>query len=128
MKLLVGALARRHVRYFIILLGLDMLVFGSSDARKVPSYILIVGFVLLLATVYQAFYGVLSLSRLYGLKLKRRGRFALYLTGVVGILIALQSIGELSPRDVAVLLPLAVIGYLYSSYSSKLYNINHGSE
>ncbi len=45
-----------------------------------------------------------------------RKRQARVLTGLVGGLIALQSIGELGPRDVLVLLPLALIAYLYVSY------------
>ncbi|HSX45902.1 MAG TPA: hypothetical protein VLG27_02745 [Candidatus Saccharimonadia bacterium] len=107
---------------------MDAAVFGASDAQKVPSLMLAVGFVLFLATIYHVFYGIMSIARFYGFRLKRQNRFALYFTGVAGVLAALQSIGELSGRDIAVMVPLAAIGYLYSSYGSKLYNVNHGSE
>ncbi|HEX4773918.1 MAG TPA: hypothetical protein VH234_00145 [Candidatus Saccharimonadales bacterium] len=116
MKLIFRVLARRHTWQLIIILVLDGLIFGASNSRSVPSFLLMIGFLLLLATFYQLFYGLLSLVRLYGLKFKRPNRLALYFTGTVGLLVALQSIGELSLRDVVVLLLLAGLGYLYSAY------------
>lgn len=116
MRFTFRALTRRHSRQLIILLGLSAFIFGGSDAKNVPSFLLMVGFLMLLGLLYHLSYGLLSLARLYGLKLKNQGRFALYFTGVTGLLIALQSIGELSPRDVVVLLPLAALAYIYSSY------------
>ena len=128
MRLIFKAMFSRRMKYLMALVVLDSIIFGGSNAKMVASFMLAIGFILLLATVYQVFHGILSLGRLYGLRLKRQNRFALYITGVTGIVIALQSIGELTLRDVVVLLPLAGIAYLYSSYGSKLYNINHGSE
>jgi high-affinity Fe2+/Pb2+ permease len=125
MRFTLKALARRHTRQFIILLGLAALMYGGSNAKNVPSLLLMVGFLLLLGVLYHFFYGLLSLAGLYGLKLKRQNRFALCFTGVTGLLVALQSIGELSPRDVVVLLPLAGLAYIYSSYgASEKRNLN----
>lgn len=119
MRFVNKALASRHLRQFIILLVADAVLFTGTNARTAPSYMLVVGFILLMATVYVLWGGLFALAALYGFKVKRRGRFAFYLTCLVGMVVALQSIGELSPRDVAVLLPLAVIAYLYSSYGIK---------
>lgn len=119
MRLILRALTRRHTWQIIIILVLDGLIFGGSNSRSAPSFLLMAGFLLLLATIYQLFYGLLSMARLYGLKFKRQNRFGLYVTGAVGLLVALQSIGELSPRDVVVLLPLAGLGYLYSAYGTE---------
>ena len=119
MKVIVKLLARRHIRQLIILLAADSALFGLSNAKNVPSVMLMVGFVLLLATIYQLMYGLLAAIGMYGLRFRRQQRLALSLTGLVGMVVALQTIGELSPRDVVVLLPLAVIAYLYSSYGRQ---------
>ena len=100
----------------VILLA-DVMLFAGTDATKVPSFVVFVGFLLLVATLYVLIYGLLGLSRVYGLPLKHKQQLSVYLTAVVGSLVALQSIGELSGRDVLVLLPLSIIGYVYSAYA-----------
>jgi hypothetical protein len=102
------------------LLGADFLLFSTTKATEVPSVIIIVGFGLLTATLYWIIRGVIDLVGLYGISVTRKRQFALYSTAILGGLIALQSIGELSGRDVLVLLPLAALGYIYSAYA--LYN------
>ena len=94
----------------------DGLLFGGTSARNVASYVLIVGFLLLLATLYELSQAALAAANLYGLHLKRRRQLAASLAGLGGVVIALQSIGELSSRDLLVLLPLVIVGYLYSFY------------
>jgi predicted membrane protein len=119
MRLILKILAKGLFQKLIALLALDCLLYFSTNARNVASLILIVGFVLLLATSYYIFYGLIAISQLYGFKVHHQNRLALSLTGVFGALIALQSVGELSPHDVIVLLPLGLIAYLYSSYGAK---------
>lgn len=109
-------IARKHIWKFIFLLVIDGAVFSFTNARSVPSFMLIVSFVLLAITFYYLIYSLLTFARLYGLSIKRKRRLAGALTGLVSSLVALQSIGELNPRDVLVLLPLVIIGYAYSSY------------
>lgn len=107
---------KQHWKY-IGLFSLDAIVFGLTNADTVPSFMMMVAFLLLVATLYYTFRAGFRLVRAYGLTFKRERRIALYLTGVSAGLLALQSIGELGQRDVLILLPLAVLAYLYSSYA-----------
>lgn len=70
-------------------------------------------------TIYLITYIVLSFIKLYGLPIKRKQRLSWYITGVMSMLVALQSIGELGSKDIIVVLPLAVIGYVYINYSGN---------
>ena len=105
------------VQQLIILVSATGLLFSTTQVAKVSSFIVIIGFTLLTLTIYYLIRCLLSLSKLYGLKIRRQRSLAMYLTLIVGILLALQSIGELGSRDVWVLLPLAILGYGYSSYA-----------
>lgn len=109
----------RHLWQVIALLGMDALWFGSTNAVKVPSFMIMVGFGLLVISLYYLVYAIISLAGLYGLHAKRKLRLSLYITGMISGLVALQSVGELGGRDVQVLLPLAILGYLYSSYAKN---------
>jgi hypothetical protein len=111
-------IAHKHVWKFVCLLAVDVTVFSSTNARNVPSFMLITGFVLLVATLYYLIYNLLTFARLYGLSIKRKRRLASVLTGLIAGLVALQSIGELNSRDTLVLLPLVIIGYAYSFYGT----------
>jgi phosphatidylglycerophosphate synthase len=86
------------------------------NTNQAPSFMIIIGFVLLVISFFYVIYTLLGLAKLYGLNIRRRKRLSSYITALFGSMIALQSIGQLSPRDVAALLPLAIIGYLYSGY------------
>lgn len=78
---------------------------------------LVAGFLLLAVSLYAVLLGVLKIGSWYGLSsVKHRRRLARTTAGVLSGIIALQSIGELSSRDILVLLPLALIAYLYMSY------------
>lgn len=102
----------------IILLAIDAAFFSSTNASKVAPIVLIIGFLLLLVSCYLVIYALLSAARLYGLPLRHKKQFAVFLSLIAGLVLALQSIGELSLRDILVLLPLVTIGYLYTMYSS----------
>lgn len=104
------------------LLVADTMVFGGSDPQKVPSVMLIVAFLLLTATLYYLIRSLIKAVRWYGLKTRHPGRLTAVITVVAAIIMALQSIGELTARDILVLLPFVVIGYLYASYGNKRQN------
>lgn len=107
---------RLHLGWLAGLLVVDGVIFAGTDAHQVAVWLLIVGFGLAVLTVYRLVYFGLAFLRLYGLVIKRRRRAAATLTGVIALLLALQSAGGLSPKDVLLLLPLVVIGYNYVSY------------
>jgi hypothetical protein len=62
---------------------------------------------------------LLGFSGYYGIHIRNKKSLALYITLITGVVVALQSIGELGARDIWVLLPLALIGYFYSAYAKK---------
>ena len=110
-----------HSRFWL-LLGLiiaDILFFGLTRPDKLPSFALIVGFLLLSATLYCLFRDLLVVASWYGIPLgKHRFRLAKVGAGLCSGLLALQSIGELGSRDVLVLLPFTLLAYVYFSYRS----------
>lgn len=107
---------RRIFWQALALLGLDATLFFTTDVRKVPSFVVIIGFGLLCLTLYWGIRVFLKLGRLYGITIKRQRSLALYLTAILGGLVALQSVGQLNNRDFLVLLPLSIIGYSYGAY------------
>ncbi len=110
-----------HYRHFWQAIGVlitDTIFFTRTDASKIAPFLLIVGILLLAVTCYELMYGLLSFARLYGLPIRYKKRLAAYLSGVLVLVVALQSIGGLTPRDILVLLPLATLGYIYGVYTS----------
>lgn len=111
-----------HVKKWplVALLTLDGLFFGLTEPRSVAAPLLMVGFGLIVANLYFMIRGILRMARWYGLSFGSHARrVAAVATGAIGGVVALQSVGQLSPRDVIVLLPFAVIGYLYTSYGQS---------
>ena len=117
MSFLTQLIRRFHFWRISGLLAADALVFGATNPNDTLSFMLIVGYILLCITLYYLFDGILSLSRLYGIPLKHKKRFLRTAILVVGGLVALQSIGQLSSRDIMVLAPLTTLLYLYIAYS-----------
>jgi hypothetical protein len=109
-----------HARFWqgLSLFIADVLFFGMTDPRRVVSSGLMLGFVLLVLSLYYLLLGVLAAARLYGLSFGRhKRRLALFMTGAASGLLALQSIGQLSPRDILVFGLLAVLLYAYFGYA-----------
>lgn len=109
-------LRHRFAAYGALLLGVDALAFLTTNAATVPSFMLITGFLLVWLTLWGVCYGVCAATAFYGVRIRRKKRFSFYMSALLSGVLALQSIGELSMRDILVLLPLAIIGYLYSVY------------
>ncbi len=112
-------LARKHFWKFAGLAAVDAVMFGFTNAANVPSFVLMAGFLLLSVTFYYLIRGLLAASALYGLTVRRKRRLAAVMTGSLSAMVALQSIGELNARDVLVLIPLMLIGYVYMSYGKS---------
>ena len=75
------------------------------------------GFIMLCVTLYYLIYGVICASSLYGLTVKRKKTLTLYATISIGVIMALQSSGQLGLHDTVILLPLILVGYFYNSYA-----------
>jgi len=90
------------------LLAADFILFGLTNAQSVNSFLLIIGYGALIITMYKV-------TRL----LFKRRRQAVWLTGGMAAMVALQSMGGLNQRDWLVILPLIGLGYLYSAYLAK---------
>lgn len=118
-----GFLTRRikqvHFWRISLLLLADILVFGATNPNDTVSFMLIVGFVLLCATAYYLLDGILMLAKLYGLPLRHKKRFLRSMTLLISGLVAFQSLGQLSVRDILVLSPLTVLLYMYIAYSKS---------
>lgn len=99
------------------LLAADILLFTATDPKSTLSFMLMVGFLLLSATIYYVLDGILSLTKLYGLPLRHKKRVLRAATMIVCGLLALQSIGQLSLRDILILGPLTALMYFYVAYS-----------
>lgn len=112
-------LQKPHLIRPISLLIIDLLLFGLTDPNSVPSFMLIVAYLLLVASIFWLFLAATRLSSWYGLNSKHPKRLALVVTGVIGFLLALQSVGELTTRDMLILTPLMVVGYLYMTYGQN---------
>jgi high-affinity Fe2+/Pb2+ permease len=106
----------KYIWYALAIIVFDTLLFGSTNAGSVASYMVIIGFLALGVTLWTLIYGLLRLSSLYGLSVPHKGRFALSVSMLMAGVLALQSIGELGKHDVMVLLPLIVLGYAYTAY------------
>jgi hypothetical protein len=101
------------------LLLTDMVVFGATNPNDTLSVMLIIGYILLCITIYYLLDVILNLSRLYGVPIKHKKRFLRSAVLLISGLVALQSIGQLSSRDILVLAPLSVLMYLYIAYTKS---------
>ncbi|HUA13503.1 MAG TPA: hypothetical protein VL989_03315 [Candidatus Sulfotelmatobacter sp.] len=113
-------LKSRSVQLLLALIIADFIFFSNTSAYQSSPQVIIVGFSLLIISVYAFIYGVFKLLGLYGIKIKESHKLSIAATVFTSAVIALQSIGELTLKDVLVLAPLTVIGYFYASYNKKV--------
>jgi hypothetical protein len=99
------------------LLVANLVFFGLFSPTNSPSVVLGAAFLLLTLDIYLVIYTCLvGLGLLLNQPKVHSRRVAGLLTGTVMVLVALQSIGELSVRDGLAIVILAVIISFYSSY------------
>ncbi len=114
---LASILNHRSLAAPLALLGVDIVFFSTTNPNRVPSALLIVGFLLVALSIYALLRLVLAIGSVYGLPVQGRGRRpALFLGVCAAVMLALQSLGELSLRDVIVLALLGLIAYVYTGY------------
>lgn len=118
-KWIANKLRHRQVWQLAGLLAADAAVFGGTDPQQVASYVLIIGFGLLAATMYCLLGALLAVAGWYGISLPHKRRLQVTGTGLAAGLVALQSIGQLSSRDVLVVASLTLLVFLYTTYAAK---------
>lgn len=102
------------------LLVADFAVFTGVNPRQASAPWLIIGYILLGLTLFGLSSLVSAALKNYGesvhLKAKRLLRYG---AAVLVTTVGLQSIGQLTVKDVATLLPLVLLAYLYFGYGKR---------
>ncbi|MDL2341460.1 MAG: hypothetical protein QFB87_00035 [Patescibacteria group bacterium] len=109
-------------RPFWLTIGLiitDALFFGLTNPVKVASILLIAGFALVLLTMYWLLYNLQRLSALYVPWLAGQKQLSLTVVIGLGVLLALQSVGQLTSRDSLLITLAASVLYAYSVYGKR---------
>ena len=111
-----ASLRRRPSRQFIwaSCILLSFLFFCFTDPRNVPNVVLIAGFIILAAFIYGCLSSLIYITSTRA-KLKPQTRRILLVSGTMlpVLLLVLQSIGQLTVRDVLTMSGLFVIGMFY---------------
>jgi hypothetical protein len=111
----------RHLQICAALIAADCFVFTLVDPQQASALWLITGYILMGLTLFGVASLLASCLKSYGLRTQAVGRRFLRYSAIIGVvLLGLQSIGQLTVKDVIALLPLAVIAYLYFGYGKKL--------
>jgi phosphoglycerol transferase MdoB-like AlkP superfamily enzyme len=101
------------------LLIADLVFFGITDPKEIEPIFLIFGFGLLLVNVYYLLFALQKAVGVYVPAIAKQRNLRFGVLSCLGVLLALQSIGQLSGRDL-VLVPLATLVLLaYFSYSKS---------
>ena len=97
---------------------MDTIFFSITDPVRVPSIMLIIALLLVAANVYVGLQYLFKAAAWYGLNTPSKPRrFAGISAAIMAGLMALQTAGQLSARDITILLPLTAIAYFYVSYN-----------
>lgn len=96
-----------------MLLLADGFFFALSDPQHMAIPAMVLGWLLIAASTYLLFSVGSKLLKLAGLLKQEKRISVISLSGFVYLLVLLQAVGQLSLRDIAALVPLAIIGYLY---------------
>ena len=95
---------------------IDAFFFGLVNPNKVNSLYLIVGFILIGVTIYLLMQLLLIFFVRLGFKVKNKRKIAIFVAVLLSLLLSLQSIGQLSVRDVVIIVPIAILLYIYTAY------------
>lgn len=109
----------------LLIIG-NYVLFLLTDPAKVSAWVLVAAVLLLTLDVYMTVRFVGWICSLAGLDFARSARARRYTSGLALIIIALGTLGELTFRDVAVLLPLALIMYLFLGYRRRERQLSEG--
>ena len=119
-----GVKLKPHAKRKLIELGalfvLDAVFFSMVNPVQAYAVVIIVGFLLLVVTLYVLIDFILAVSeRIIPFTPHTKRRMALATTLVLSLLIAMQSIGQLTVKDVLAVIPLVIVLSVYFSYMLK---------
>jgi hypothetical protein len=101
----------------------DALFFSLVNPIQTHAVVIFIGFVLLVLTLYVLIDFLFALSeRVIPFSHRTKRRMALATTLVLALLIAMQSIGQLTVKDVLAVIPLVVVLSIYFSYMLRKTN------
>lgn len=103
------------------LILLDLIVLTMVDPRTANAVWLIIAYILVGLTVLSLVHSIPAVLKIaYGDRLQSPAKRAAWYSGaVIVIIIGLQSMGQLTVKDIATLLPFAAIAYFYVGYSRQ---------
>jgi hypothetical protein len=100
----------RKLAKLALLVGIDVLFFSAYNPENSSPLVVVVGFLLFIATVYVLLKLLTEvISSQFGLKLPNERKAIATITTVIGLLIAMQSIGQLTVKDVLAIVPLLLL-------------------
>lgn len=106
--------------YVTLALVVDSVFYGLINPRTAYAVVIIVGFGLLVATLYLIIDLLLALAeRAVPFSAMTRHRLHVSTTMLLALLIAMQSIGQLTLKDLAAIVPLVLVAAFYTSYQRK---------
>lgn len=109
-------LAKPHFWTLPAVLIIDSIFFGSTDPQRVDSLYLIVGYLLMVISLVCFLRLTSRIVGLYGVPREYSKRMADIVAVMGAVMLALSSVGELTSRDVMVMVPFGVLFYIYASY------------
>ena len=114
---------QKHYKKIARLLGVlvvDGLFFSLVNPLSAHALIIVLGFGLLVLTIYLSIDLLLGLAqRVVAFSAGLRRRLLDASTMLAGLLLAMQSIGQLALRDLLVIMPLVAVLAFYVSYQRK---------
>ena len=112
--------AKRKLIELSVLFVLDCIFFSTVNPVQAYAVVIVVGFLLLVLTLYILIDFLLAVSeRVIPFSHHTKHRMALATTLVLALLIAMQSIGQLTVKDIMAVVPLIIVLSVYFSYMLK---------
>src|SRR5437868_2170716 len=103
-----------------VLSGIDIVFFSIYNPQNSSPVVSIVGFLLLSATLYTLLQALVAvINKQFGITFRNQSKAISIVTLVTGLLVAMQSIGQLTVKDVLAFIPLTLILYFLLTYSKS---------
>jgi hypothetical protein len=106
--------------YLIGLLVVDGFFFGLTNPNSVSSQFLVIGYLFIILSIYALLRAFSQFIGIYSAAAQQTARrMARLLSILAAILLGMQSVGQLSPKDVMALIPLVAVAYIYLAYARR---------